>query len=201
MLQFWDLENLKCVQTLQGHNGTVQSLAFYEPQRKLFSGSHDQTIKVNPLALPFPSPPSFPFSPSPLSPSPPLPLSPSPLSSPPLPLSPSPPLPSPPSPPLPLSPSPLPLSPSPPLLLSSSPPLLLSLSSSPLSSPSCTILLIYSFSFSFPFRFGSGKSINSRTNDVTLQTTYDVSPCGLLFSWHQRNTTNKLITQLKIAHN
>jgi len=45
-IKFWDLETLKCVQTLEGHNGTVQSLAFCDTLRLLFSGSHDTTIKV-----------------------------------------------------------------------------------------------------------------------------------------------------------
>ena len=45
-LKVWDVATGKCVATLEGHSGTVMSVAISPDGRRVVSGSKDKTLKV-----------------------------------------------------------------------------------------------------------------------------------------------------------
>ena len=45
-VRVWDVNTLKCLATLTGHSGAVRALA--ASSKRVFSGSDDTTIKVEP---------------------------------------------------------------------------------------------------------------------------------------------------------
>ena len=48
-VRVWDVNTLKCLATLTGHSGAVRALA--ASSKRVFSGSDDTTIKVQPWTV------------------------------------------------------------------------------------------------------------------------------------------------------
>ena len=45
-IKIWDTASWRCVETLEGHNGSANSVAFSPDGQRLASGSMDKTVKI-----------------------------------------------------------------------------------------------------------------------------------------------------------